>query len=279
MQARIRLVALVAAAALTSGCITSLTNIKVRPDGSGTIDQTLSMTAEAAKQIAALAGGFGDPAAKKKDGGDGLPDFFSEQSMKDAAGKLGEGVVFVSSKPVSTPGRVGRIATYQFADITKVRIDQKPQTGDMPGADDSAGKEGKEDVLFRFARRPTGSSELTVLFPEPDFGKKKTDGADADQDEKKTPDPQQLEMMKKIFEGLKVGIDVTVFGQIIKTNSPYVQGSTVTLLEMDFSQVLANDVLMSRMNQPKSLEEAKAMLKDVKGFKINLDREVAIEFK
>ena len=155
MQARIRVAAIVAVAALTSGCINSLTNIKVRPDGSGTIDQTLSMTAEAAKQIAALGAGFGDPSAKKKEGED-LPDFFSEQSMKDAAGKLGEGVVFVSSKPIKTADRVGRVATYQFADITKLRIDQKPQTGDdMPGA-----KAGAEDVrpgdgLFEVITAPT----------------------------------------------------------------------------------------------------------------------------
>jgi hypothetical protein len=277
MQARIRLVALVAAAALTSGCITALTNIKVRPDGSGTIEQTLSMTAEAAKQVAELASGFGDPSEKKKPGADvGLPDFFSEQSMKEAAGKLGEGVVFVSSKPIKTADRVGRVATYQFADITKVRIDQKPQTGDaMPGPD---AKPGAEDVLFRFAKQPAGTSKLTVLFPEPEFGKKK-DGEADEKDEKKEADPQQLEMMKKMFDGLKVSIDLTVLGSIVTTNSPYVQGSTVTLLEMDFAQLLANDALMSKMGQPKSLEEAKAMLKDVKGFKINLDREVAIEFR
>ncbi len=276
MQARIRLAAIVAVAALTSGCINSLTNIKVRPDGSGTIDQTLSMTAEAAKQIAALGAGFGDPSAKKKEGVD-LPDFFSEQSMKDAAGKLGEGVVFVSSKPIKTADRVGRVATYQFADITKLRIDQKPQTGDeMPGA-----KAGAEDVLFKFGKLPAGTSQLTVVFPEPDFSKKKgNDAADEDdEDEKKTPDAAQMEMMKKIFDGLKVSIDVTVLGNIVKTNSPYVQGSTVTLLEMDFSQVMANDQMLSKLSNPKSLEEAKALLKNVKGFKINLDREVAIEFK
>jgi hypothetical protein len=278
MPARIRLVALAAAAALTSGCITALTNIKVRPDGSGTIEQTLSMTAEAAKQVAALASGFGDPSEKKKpEADDGLPDFFSEQSMKEAAAKLGEGVVFVSSTPIRTPERVGRVATYQFADITKVRIDQKPQTGDaMPGPD---AKPGAEDVLFRFAKQPAGTSKLTVLFPEPEFGKKKDGEGDDETDEKKAPDPQQLEMMKKIFDGLRVSIDVTVLGSIVKTNSPYVQGSTVTLLEMDFAQLLANDALLSKMDQPKSLEEAKAMLKDVKGFKINLDREVGIEFK
>jgi hypothetical protein len=277
MHARSRLAAIVVVAAITSGCINSLTNIKVRPDGSGTIDQTLSMTAEAAKQIAALGAGFGDPSAKKKEGDD-LPDFFSEQSMKDAAGKLGEGVVFVSSKPIKSGDRVGRVATYQFADITKLRIDQKPQTGDdMPGA-----KAGAEDVLFKFGKLPAGTSQLTVVFPEPDFTKKKDKDKDADEDdedEKKTPDAAQLEMMKKIFDGLKVSIDVTVLGNIVKTNSPYVQGSTVTLLEMDFSQVMANNEMLSKLGNPKSLEEAKALLKNVKGFKINLDREVAIEFK
>ena len=35
-------------------------------------------------------------------------------------------------------------------------------------------------------------------------------------------------MMKKLFDGLKVAIDVDVLGTIVKTNSPYVKGSTVT---------------------------------------------------
>ena len=54
-------------AALTSGCITALTSIKLRPDGSGTIEQTLSMSAAAAGQFAEMASGFGDaaPGAKK----------------------------------------------------------------------------------------------------------------------------------------------------------------------------------------------------------------------
>ena len=86
-------------------------------------------------------------------------------------------------------------------------------------------------------------------------------------------------MMKKLFDGLKVAIDVDVLGTIVKTNSPYVQGSNVTLLEMDFSQLLANDQLLAQIGEPGSIEEAKQMLKNVKGFKVNLDREVTIEFK
>jgi hypothetical protein len=274
MRARVRLVAVIYLAALASGCINALTTIKLRPDGSGTIEQTLSMNAAAASQVAEMAKGFG--AAAPDANKDGPPELFTEKDMKEAATKYGEGVVFVSSRPIKTADRVGRVAIYQFDDVTKLRIDQKPQTGDMPGA--SSSKE-KEDVLFRFAKTPSGTSQLTVVFPNDklnDAHKQATTGEDG---KKKAIEPGQLEMMKKLFDGLKVAIDVDVLGTIVKTNSPYVQGSRVTLLEMDFSQLLANDELLARIGEPGSVEEAKNLLKDVKGFKVNLDREVTIEFR
>jgi hypothetical protein len=196
--------------------------------------------------------------------------------MKEAATKYGDGVVFVSSKPIKTADRVGRVAIYQCADISTLRIDQKPQTGDMPGASSS---KTKEEVLFRFAKQPSGTSQLTVVFPESKFEEARKDATTDKDGNKKPVDPAQLEMMKKLFDGLKVAIDVDVLGTIVKTNSPYVQGSRVTLLEMDFGQLLANDQLMSQIGEPGSIEEAKQMLKDVKGFKVTLDREVTIEFR
>jgi hypothetical protein len=274
MRASARLVVVVGLAALTSGCITALTSIKLRPDGSGTIDQTLSMNAAAASQFAAMAKGLSDAAADGTAAPAAEPDFFSEKEMKEAATKYGEGVTFVSSTPIKTADRVGRVATYQFADITKLKIDQKPQTGDMPGASASG---GADDVLFRFTKLPAGTSQLTVVFPEAKFDEARKEAAA--QKKEGAADPAQIEMMKKLLDGLKVGIDVSVLGTIVKTNSPYVQGSTVTLLEMDFAQLLSNEQLMSEFGEPGSLEEAKALLKNVKGFKINLDREVAIEFK
>ena len=275
MRAYVRLSSVLLLAALTSGCITALTSIKLRPDGSGTIEQTLSMSAAAASQFAAMASGFGDaaPGAKKGE----LPEFFSEKDMKEAAAKYGEGVVFVSSTPIKTADRVGRIATYQFADIRTLRIDQKPQTGDLPGT--SSSKDKKEDVLFRFAKQPSGTSQLTVVFPEDKLDKARKEATTDEDGKKKSLEPGQLEMMKKLFDGLKVAIDVDVLGTIVKTNSPHVQGSKVTLLEMDFSQLLSNDQLLSQLGEPGSIEEAKQMLKNVKGFKVNLDPEVTIEFK
>jgi hypothetical protein len=269
---RLPVVALVCAAA--SGCITATTIIHLKPDGSGTIEQSLAMKAEAAEQIAAMASGFGATDAKPGDAKAAPPELFSEKEMREAATKYGDGVTFVSSKPIKTKEFVGRTAIYAFTDITKVHINQKP-----PAPKDGMAPASKsaDDVAFRFAKQPTGSSLLTVVFPEPDLKKKPGEKKTED---KPKPDPQQLEMAKKMFDGLHISIDIDVApGHIVKTNSPYVAGSKVTLLEMDFSQLLTNDKLLSQVTEPDSIEEAKKLLQGVKGFKVNLDREVNVEFK
>ena len=266
------------AAFITSGCLTSVTTIKVKPDGSGTIEQSIAMKAEAAAQLTAMAATFGDTAGKDGDKAASPPELFSEKDMREAATKFGEGVTFVSSQPIKTKDLVGRAATYSFADITKVRVNQKPPSPKgAPG--EPASKEkgaGAEDVSFKFLRHPAGTSVVTVVFPEPDLSKKKDKDAET---ESKKPDPTQLAMMKKMLDGLRIEIGLEVAGAIVKTNSPYVQGSKVTLLEMDFAELMTNDAVLGKLANPESIEDAKQMLKGVKGVKVNLDREVMVEFK
>ena len=216
---------------VASGCLTAITTIKVKPDGSGTIEQSMAMKVEAAAQFAQMAATFGDESAKGKTAEP--PEMFSEKDMREAATKFGEGVTFVSSQPIKTKDLVGRVATYAFADITKVRVNQKPPS---PKGTEAGGK-GTEDVSFRFLRRPAGTSVVTVVFPEPDLSKKKDKDTETDKDaDSKKPDPTQLAMMKKMLDGLRIEIALEVTGTIVKTNSAYVQGSKVTLLELDFSQ-------------------------------------------
>jgi hypothetical protein len=265
---------------ITSGCFTSVTTIKVKPDGSGTIEQSIAMKAEAAAQLTAMAATFGDAAGKDNDKAASPPELFSDKDMREAATKFGEGVTFVSSQPIKTKDMVGRVATYSFADITKVRVNQKPPSPKgTPGEPASKGKgAGAEDVSFKFLRHPAGTSVVTVVFPEPDLSKKKDKDAESETESKK-PDPTQLAMMKKMLDGLRIEIGLEVAGAIVKTNSPYVQGSKVTLLEMDFTELMTNDAVLGKLANPESIEEAKQLLKGVKGVKVNLDREVSVEFK
>jgi len=57
-----------------------------------------------------------------------------------------------------------------------------------------------------------------------------------------------------------------------------VQGNRVTLIEMDFTQLLTNQDQLALLSEPKSIEDAKQMLKNIKGFKVNVDKEISIEF-
>jgi hypothetical protein len=286
MCARARLLVLASVCLSATGCITSLTTINLQKDGSGTIEQTVTMNAAAAEQLAGMMQGLQDENAANADA---EPELFSEAEMREATAKYGEGVTFVSSKPIKTANRVGRVATYSFSDISKLRINQKPATpggDDMEMGDDEEEGDGDEpeEMSFRFSRQPSGTSLVTVVFPEPDLA---DDGADTEDDDgdddaeaaEETPDPQQLAMLKQLFGDLKISINLDVDGEIVDTNSAYVDGSRVTLLEMEFSELLKNDQLLGQVAKPSSIEEAKALLKDVKGFKINLDREVKVEFK
>jgi hypothetical protein len=269
---------LLACSLITSGCLTSVTTIKVKPDGSGTIEQSIAMKAEAAAQLTAMASTFGDAAEKDKDKPAAPPELFSEKDLREAATKFGEGVTFVSSQPIKTKDLVGRVATYSFADITKVRVNQKPRSPKGAPGEPPSKEEGTatEDVSFKFLRHPAGTSVVTVVFPEPDLSKKKDKDAET---ESKKPDATQLAMMKKMLDGLRIEIALEVAGAIVKTNSPYVQGSKVTLLEMDFAELMTNDAVLGKLANPESIEEAKQILKGVKGVKVNLDREVMVEFK
>jgi len=263
-MARLRFAFTVALAVSTSGCLASTTLIKLSADGSGTVEQTMTMSAEAAASLKQLAAGFGGK------GAEGKPlDLFDEGQLREAAPKLGEGVRFVSSERIRSKDAEGVKAVYAFADIRTLHVNQKPDVGSAPAP--GLGGESREDVAFQFTRRPGGASAVTVVFPELNL-------AAGEKPSKPKADKVELGMLQGILKGLRISIALEVAGRILKTNSPYVNGSTVTLLEMDFEQLLADPSAIERLQGAGSLEEAKSLLKGVKGLTINPDRQVTIEF-
>jgi hypothetical protein len=269
-----KLVGIAALAACLAGFISSDTLVRVKADGSGTIETTTVMSAMFVSQMTQMAAAFGGK--EREQGKGGPPELFSMDDMKAAAAKMGEGVRFVSGEKIKKADGEGMKAVYAFSDITKLKINQKP---DLPGgAAQGAGLTmsggAAEDLTFRLARQPNGNALLTLVFPQMAARQGKGAGPTPSQ----TPDAQQLEMMKTLFKGMRIAIGVEPEGRIVQTNSTYVTGNRVTVLEMDFEQLLSNPALMSQMSNIKTLEEAKRTLKDVKGFKMNLDPELRIEF-
>jgi hypothetical protein len=271
---RIHLVAVVCAA-LSAGCLSSTSIIHVRADGTGTVTNTILLKESTLQLLNSFqASNSGSPDGKK----DGPKDFFSEEKMREVAPRLGEGVAFQSMQPLKESGWEGAKVTYTFTDISKVRFNMKSQaTPDM-------GSDSKPELLtFKFARAAAGPANLTIVMPEEAL--KKAMGGEA---AKKPPADQEalgkamLEQFKSMFEGMKASVAVEVAGPIVKTNADHVTGSTVTLLAIDFDELMKTsgnlETFAGLADGSVSIADARAKLKDVKGLVLTLQPEVMVAF-
>ncbi len=271
MFAKVATVALVAS--LSTGCIRSATMINVKVDGSGTVEQTMLVNLGLMKGMLGGFGGFGGA----QPGASGAP---TDEDLKRSAARMGEGVTFVSAQPLkSDDGFSGTKAVFAFTDISKLRIDQDPNLSGSATGGISTPPKDSNPVTFAFAKGSDGVATLTVSVkdnPKP-AGSPTPPGGGPDMD-----NPQMLDMMRSMFKGFKVSIDVNVAGKILKTNADHVAGSQVTLLEMDMEKLLQDEAKLKEVQKmlgpTASVSELKPYLKDVKGLKMN-DPTVTIAFK
>lgn len=264
-----------------SACLQQEKVVKLKPDGSGTIEETMVMSKEVIAQMKQMSEGFGSLLqGKGKGDGGGLPfQIMDEKKLREAADGMGDGVSFVSATPVTTPAGEGYKAIYAFKDINKVKIDQNP-SGDIPGADNpllqKANKSKKESVKFEFVKGVPGS--LTVKLPQPKQG-------DLPKERPQMPAGGGQDMagmmMQQMFKDLKIGLAVEVQGSIVQTNAEYMEGPRVTLMELDFNKVLANPGKFKALAaaQPKTVEEAKALIKGTEGIKAETQPLVTVKFQ
>jgi hypothetical protein len=250
---RMHLLAVVCAA-LSAGCLSSTSVIHVRADGTGTVTNTILLKDSTLQLLNSFQASNSTSADGKKDPAGGPKEFFSEEKMREVA-----------------------TVTYAFTDISKVRFNMRSQgTTDMGGS--------KPELLtFRFARAAAGPANLTIVMPEEAL-KRAMSGEAA----KKPPADQEalgkamLEQFKSMFEGMKASVVVEVAGPIVKTNADHVAGSTVTLLAIDFNELMKTsgnlETFAGLADGSVSLADARAKLKDVKGLVLTLQPEVNVAF-
>jgi len=261
----------------TAGCIGFETLVKVKADGSGTLVQTMTMSAETMEMMKSMKG----DGAKVEVGGKPMAlDAKDIEQAKAEAAKMGEGVTFVKAEPIDTKEAKGMRAIYAFKDITKLKVSQKPSG--PGGAPAPGGKAEVDDSMrFGFSKAPNGNAVLTIAMPDLKAAadKKAPDAKTA----AKAPEapPEAMMMMKQMFKGLRIAIAIEPEGRVVQTNSPFVEGSRVTLMEMSFDSLLADEAKLKQFSaamEGGSIADAKRLMKGLKGVKINLDPEVKIEF-
>jgi hypothetical protein len=244
--------------ALASGCLKSTTTIELKPDGSGTIVQENAVTAEALAMIKGFAASQNTKEVPQ--------DLFSQEQALKTAEQMG--VTFVSGEPTKTATHEGYRALYKFDDITRIKFNMQQGPESVAGA--ASGSQPPFGFTFS---RGASSSLLTIQMPEQAPGAfpgmpKGTSDAD------KAQAAQAMAMMKMMLKGMFVDVSLALDGRIIKSNATHVDGSKITLLQMDFDKMIADDAAMQKLEAATDLKA----LANVPGLKIATDPKLVIEF-
>ena len=269
----LRLLGVLCATFTLTACLNSTTLVKVKPDGSGTVEQTTLMNIAALKgMMGAKPGEMNGPMMNKAD-------------LERTAQRMGEGVRLVSMEPVKGENSFeGVKAIFAFDDINKIQVSQGPSmSGGTGGAARASQPTSDDPVRFKLTRNGN-TSTLSINFIDKPGAAAKPDNAPSipPGDMPDLSNPMIMNMIKTMFTGFKVNIGLEVVGSIVKTNAEYVAGPRITLLEMDVEALLADEAkfkaLQGKIGPDASLSEVKPYLKDIKGIKVD-GPSITVEFR
>jgi hypothetical protein len=259
--------ALVAATMLPLvGCFQASTLIRVKADGSGTIEQRILLTSAAMDQLRAFAILGGNSAD--------TVDPTSETQARSMAAAIGPGVTYLSSMPVRTDQAQGRDSIYAFTDITRLRISEQPRVPGGVSLRAQGVSTDSDPITFAMTRQPDGNVLLRILVPRPGVLPFAANG----NGEVTPPSLDQINMVKQILAGARLTVAVEPEGRLVQTSSPFVDGNRVTLIDLDIDKAASDPDLAAKLQSLRTLDDAKAAVNSVPGLKITLDPEIAITF-
>ncbi len=268
MKSRLAFIAAACALLVLTGCIDTNTKITVKPDGSGTIERTIVLSKHFAEFMASM--GNKDSPEKIESG------MLNEKGLKDEASRMGSGVTFVSAQKITTDKGNGYKVVYAFKDIGKLKLSQSPSAGlSAPsGGSSTTDTAPAENITFTFA--PGSPATLTIASPKPTPASRPAASAASSADQDK-----MMAQLRPLYADMHIVLTIVVQGQITNTNAAYVDGSTVTLVDMDFAKILADDATFKKLSssQTQSMTDIQKMVKAIPGVKIDNQDKVTISFK
>lgn len=256
-----RLILVVAAVFSLASCLEIKNTITVNKDGTATVEETTLLGAQLA---AMMAQGGGGPGEQLK----GL--VMDKAKAEERAKQLGEGVTVKSIEEVKSPdGKSGNKVIFAVADIRKLKF--------QPNSPDQKEKKEEENMVFALE-----GGTLTITNNSAD---KKSDAGDKPKKsaEELAQMKAQVAMMKPMFAGMRVTIDVKAAGGIASTDAAHANGDTITFLDLQFDKLLDNveafGEIMESGDSGMSMADAAKKFEKVEGIKLEGKKTVKVELK
>jgi hypothetical protein len=252
------------AAIACAGCFESTTLLRVKSDGTGTLQQRTIVKKAALAQLRSFAA---------LGGGRATLDPLSEDQARALAASLGPGVTMTATEKISNDEGEGRESTYAFSDVSQLRVSEQPQApGGVSIKTQGLSTDGST-ITLALTREANGNVTLHITVPPPAL----FSGADG-QGGINPAVFQQLQALRATLAGAHLLLAMEPIGQLVHTSSSYVEGQRVTLLEIDLDRLLADEPFLQRLQAAATRDEVRELVRNAPGLKINLDPEITIEF-
>ena len=198
-----RAILFVVCAAGSSGCFTSHVLVTVRPDGSGTVEQTATIRPADLLAFDKLASP--DLAANAQNRSDIARQFQKDAGKADQGWLVGGNLRLRATRPINTADTTGWAITYDFDDVTGLRLQLLPQ---IPGLQGFYGIATKD---------PTASTRLTTMLEPLDVENPST-RISGQQNQPAPPPPADTEIF--LASLLVKGDKLAIGAPVNITNSP-----------------------------------------------------------
>jgi len=263
---------------LTSGCMQISQQVKVKPDGTGMMVETVKLSPLVMEVIKGFAEDMMD-LGKEKQEKISQENFFPEEQFKEKAKQMGEGVEFLSREIKEfKEGMVGYVATYKISDIDKFILNPREEEQMMkkPGTN--------TPITFGFSKGKI-SSYLKIEQHFAEDEKKEEEKIEKEAREKEEsiqPDQEQLAQLIKMMKGMRMQIVIECGEKIETTNADWWDKNRIILLDFDVEQLFSHPgklQMLSQMEKPKTKQDFKKILQGMEGIKFDLNEEIEVKFR
>ena len=245
------------------GCINIHETIHVKKNGSGTITVRMLISTYM-KQTAENMGNMMQDNTDDNDQENAeKSEMFSLNEMKRRGEEFGEGITFISSKPIKTQEMEGFEIVYSFKDIRKLNgnifsnnFDDEESDGDV----ENDAEPVKKTKMFSFKKGHT--SQLKIEWDTEDEktenSSEKTNQHSSHKNQANMNNPMMQGMgnfMSQMFKGFKIKYDIVFDGKIVKTNANFKEGNKITLLSLDFENLMKHPNDFSKLNNLKGSDK------------------------